>query len=469
MKVKSCVPQRDAAESQGLLAGLWFGFMRRRAAPSEVFKKGVLCVFCALCGESLCFEQARAFEWTLHGAVKNESAYFVSGKKRFDKIQNRLDLKPEAVLGGGWEFRSRALTWYDAAMDVNATNRTDLTPGIKQHYRTRIESKEAYLLYGGDAFDLRIGQQQIVWGKTDGIRMLDIINPLDLREFILDDFLDSRIGLWSARLNYYAEIGDAEHEFEFIMIPDARPGEFAPTGSRWGFAPQTPPPGIALHALAPEQPNWSLRNSEFGVAWRANLDDWDLSLNYFYGWQDTPNLFRQLSGATLIMQLKHLRMHTLGSSFSNAFGPFVVRGEVAVNLGEGINTTSLIWNRSVVRRTTLNGAIAIDYTVSNWTIGAQLFGRQVINAPVVDTTLGTTPNIATLRIATDFMNEKLKPEILLLADLDDGGLLARPKISYEFSDNLVGALGADIISGTGGLFGRFASNDRVYSELEWSF
>jgi len=37
----------------------------------------------------------------MHGAVKNESAYFVSGDKRFDKIQNRLDLKPEVVLGGG--------------------------------------------------------------------------------------------------------------------------------------------------------------------------------------------------------------------------------------------------------------------------------------------------------------------------------------------------------------------------------
>jgi len=431
-----------------------------------MIKKLLLCV---LCGASFFAIPASAFEWTMHGAVKNETAYFVSGEKRFDKIQNRLDVKPEAVLGGGWEFRGRGLAWYDAAMDVNATNSTDLTKGIKQHYRTRIESKEAYLLYGADDFDLRIGQQQIVWGKTDGIRMLDIINPFDLREFILDDFLDSRIGLWSARLNYYADIGGAEHEFEFVVVPDARPAKFAPSGSRWGFALPPTPSGIAVASLAPEQPNWSLNNTELGFAWRANISGWDMSLNYYYGWNDRPNLFKQLVGATMTMQLQHLRMHTAGGSFSNAFGAFVMRGEVAVNFGEGINTTALVWNQSVVRRTTLNGAIAVDYTNSNWTVGVQLFGRQILNEPVVDTALGTTPNFASLRIATDYMNEKLKPEILLLADLDDGGLLARPKVSYEFSDNLVGALGADMISGSGGFFGQFVSNDRVYSELEWSF
>ncbi|MFQ5345980.1 MAG: DUF1302 family protein [Mariprofundus sp.] len=414
-------------------------------------------------------DQAQAVEWILHGAVKNETAYFISGDKRFDKIQNRLDLKPEAVMDSGWEFRGRVLAWYDTAMDVNATNNTDLTAGIKQHYRTRIESKEAYLLYGADEYDFRIGQQQIVWGKTDGIRMLDIINPLDLREFILDDFLDSRIGLWSARLNYYADIGGSEHEFELVAIPDARPAEFAPSGSRWGFSLPAMPPGIAIVNLATEQPNWSLKNTELGFAWRANLGGWDLSLNYFYGWNDRPNLFRQLRGTILTTQLRHLRMHTAGGSFSNAFGAFVVRGEVAVNVGEGINTTSLQWNQSVVRRTTLNAAIAVDYTKLNWTVGVQLFGRQILNEPSVDAALGTTPNFASLRIATDYMNEKLKPEILLLADLDDGGLLARPKVSYEFSDSLIGIAGGDIIAGSGGFFGQFAANDRVYTEVEWSF
>jgi hypothetical protein len=433
------------------------------------FKKIFLCALCVLCGESYWVFQSEAIEWTLHGTLKNETAYFISGDKRFDKIQNRLDIKPEGILTGGWEFRGRVLGWYDAAMDVESTNTTDLTAGIKQHYRIFTESKEAYLIYGGDEFDLRIGQQQIVWGKTDGLRMLDIINPLDLREFILDDFLDSRIGLWSARLNYYADIGGAEHEFEFVVVPDARMTKQAPAGSRWGFPALVPPPGIVAVVLSPEKPNWSAKNSELGFAWRANVSGWDMSLNYYYGWKDNPNLFRQLNGATLTLQARHLRMHTAGGSFANAFGVFVVRGEMAVNLGEGIDTTGVSFATSVVRRTTLNGALAVDYTKSNWTIGVQMFGRHVLNEPPPNPLTTPSSNFATLRVATDYMNEKLKPEVLLLADLDEGALLLMSKVSYEFSDQWLGRLGADILAGTGGTFGHFAANNRIYTEIEWSF
>lgn len=430
-----------------------------------MIKKRLVALFAALFWAG----SALAVEFSVHGAIKNETAYFVSGDKRFDKIQNRLDIKPESILSDRWEFRGRVLGWYDASVDVESTNATDLNPGIKQHYRTFIESKEAYLLYGGDEFDFRIGQQQIVWGKTDGIRMLDIINPLDLREFILDDFLDSRIGLWSVRLNYYAEIGGSEHEFEFIVIPDARVTRQAPVGSRWGFPAPVAPPGLTVVALSPEKPNWAAKNTELGVAWRANLSGWDLSLNYFYGWKDNPNLFRQFSGTTLTIQTRHLRMHTAGGSFANAFGAFVVRGEMAVNLGEGIDTTGMSFATSVVRRTTLNGALAVDYTKSNWTIGVQLFGRQVLNEPQPNPLTTPSSNFATLRVATDYMNEKLKPEVLLLTDLDEGAILLRPKVSYEFSDQWLGRLGADILAGTGGTFGRFAANDRIYTEIEWSF
>ncbi len=414
-------------------------------------------------------DSALAIEFSVHGTVKNETAYFISGDKRFDKIQNRLDMRPEGILWDRWEFRGRMLGWYDAAMDVESTNVTDLTSGIKQHYRTSIESKEAYLLYGGDDFDLRIGQQQIVWGKTDGLRMLDIINPLDLREFILDDFLDSRIGLWSARLNYYADIGGVENEFEFILVPDVRITKLAPAGSRWGFPAFASLPGLTVITLAPEKPNWAAKNTELGFAWRANISGWDLSLNYFYGWKDNPNLFRQFSRATLTLQSRHLRMHTAGGSFANAFGAFVVRGEMAVNLGEGLDTTGVSFDTSVVRRTTFNGALAIDYSKSNWTIGAQVFGRHVVNKPQQNPLTTPSANFFTLRVATDFMNEKLKPEVLLLTDLDEGAILLRPKVSYEFSDQWLGRLGADILAGTGGTFGRFAANDRVYSEIEWSF
>jgi len=412
---------------------------------------------------------AHAVDWTMHGAVKNESAYFVSGEKRFDKIQNRLDLKPEAVLTDRLEFRGRTLLWYDAATNIEGNNTTGLTPSIKQHYRYATQVKEAYLLYGGDDFDFRLGQQQIVWGKTDGLRMLDIINPLDMREFILDDFLDSRIGLAAARLNYYAYLGGSEHEFEFVVIPDARVAEIAPIGSRWGFALPTIPSGITPAIQAGTKPNWAAKNTEYGAAWRANLDGWDLSLNWFYGWKDTPNIEKQLSGATMFLTPVYSRMHTVGGSFSNAFGAWVVRGEVAANLNEGLDTTGVTAATSITKQTTLNAAVGVDYTANNWTISPQVFTR-FISGWEKTILEDRSSGFVSLRVATDYMNEKLKPEVIALFDWADAGWMIRPKVSYEFSDQLTGTVGVDLFGGKQvGFFGQFADNDRIYTEVAYSF
>lgn len=412
---------------------------------------------------------ASAFDWTLHGVLKNETAYFISGEERFDKVQNSLDLRPEAVLTDRLEFRSRVLTWYDAAMDIEATNTTDLTPAIKNYYRTYAEAKEAYFLYGGDEFDLRLGQQQIVWGKTDGLRLLDIINPLDLREFILDDFLNSRIGLVAARLNYYTYLNDSEHEFELIVIPDAKVAEPAPAGSRWGFALPTLPAAITPVVQSGSKPNWAPGNTEYGAAWRSNVSGWDLSLNWFYGWKDTPNTEKQLVGTTMYLKPVYSQMHTLGGSFSNAFGPWVLRGEVATNLNERLDTSGTTVATSITKQTTVNAAIGADYTANNWVVSPQLFVRH-IDGWSTNILEDQDSGFVTLRVATDYMNEKLKPEVIGLYSWSDQSWMLRPKVSYEFSDSVKATAGVDLFGGkSSAFFGQFADNDRIYSELEYIF
>jgi len=415
----------------------------------------------------LSISSAHAFEWTMHGSLKNESAYFIAGEKRWDKIQNRLEVKPEAVLASGWEFRSRALLWYDAAMDIQGTHSPDLTKSIKQHYRTATQLKEAYLLYSADSFDLRLGQQQIIWGKTDGLRLLDIVNPLDLREFILDDFLDSRIGLVAARLNYYPDT-DTEQEIELIIIPDPEPTEAAPVNSRWAPTTLRPPAGFTIQRSPDEQLNWSAKNTEYGAAWRDNIDGWDVSVNYFYSWNGLPNAFRQITPGIVRLQLKRLRMHTIGGSFSNAFGAWVVRGELATNLQEGINANGTSFADTVQRKTTVNAALAAEWSAHNWTVSPQFFIRhiQAWNPQLLEP---QDSGFWTLRIATDFMHEKLKPEMLLLADWSAGGWLARPKVSYDWSDDISSSIGADIFGGSRGLLGQFNQNDRVSLETTYSF
>ena len=59
---------------------------------------------------------------------------------------------------------------------------------------------EIWELYGDlnlGSLWLRIGKQQIVWGRTDLFRVLDVLNPVDYsRNNIYDELEDIRIPMW---------------------------------------------------------------------------------------------------------------------------------------------------------------------------------------------------------------------------------------------------------------------------------
>ena len=78
------------------------------------------------------------------------------------------------------------------------------------------ELREAFAdIHLGDWF-LRLGKQQVVWGQADGLRVLDQVNPLSFREFILGDFEDRRIPLWTVN----AERTFGPVTVQLLWIPD---------------------------------------------------------------------------------------------------------------------------------------------------------------------------------------------------------------------------------------------------------
>jgi hypothetical protein len=61
-----------------------------------------------------------------------------------------------------------------------------------------------------------VGKQQIVWGQADGLKVLDVVNPQDFREFILPEFSHSRIPLWA--VNVEIPLGGVTGQI--VWIPD---------------------------------------------------------------------------------------------------------------------------------------------------------------------------------------------------------------------------------------------------------
>jgi len=60
--------------------------------------------------------------------------------------------------------------------------------------------------------------------------------------------------------------------------------------------------------------------------------------------------------------------------------------------------------------------------------------------------------------------------MIVLMNYSDGSSMLRPKVSYEFSDEVLGRVGVDMFEGDKtDFFGQFADNDRVYTEIEYTF
>ncbi|MEE8179493.1 MAG: DUF1302 family protein, partial [bacterium] len=128
---------------------------------------------------------------TISGVVKNETASHLK-MGEFMKIENTVQMGVEYTptdylhLFGFFRF------YYDAVFDAE-----EQYESVKSELsRTNVTNdwlRELYVDFLSDRLDVRMGRQQVVWGTADGVKILDAVNPTDMREFTLDDYADSRI------------------------------------------------------------------------------------------------------------------------------------------------------------------------------------------------------------------------------------------------------------------------------------
>ena len=103
---------------------------------------------------------------------------------RFLQMQHLMELEANYHVRTGLDIRGVAHAMYDGVYEWQHSN--DLfADSINREYETYDTServlRELYLSYRKAAFDLKIGKQQIAWGKMDG-QFIDMVNAVDRRE-----------------------------------------------------------------------------------------------------------------------------------------------------------------------------------------------------------------------------------------------------------------------------------------------
>ena len=391
---------------------------------------------------------------TLH----SEWAYATEGRQT-KKLETIVKPELEADLGPV------------AKLTVLGRIRADTENNIDADDRAGSELREFYIETNFGRSFLTLGKQQIVWGKADGLKVLDVVNPQDWREFILDDFEDSRIPLWT--LN--AEIPVADSTLQLIAILDQQYHEFAENGDTFNFTSPllipSPPPTVPVTIQPERAPKRILKDGDFGFRLSGFKGGWDYSLNYLYHYDDTAVLFRELvvtpSGPRINITPEYKRSHLMGGSFSNAFGDLTLRGELGYSLDRYYTTNDIADNDGVVKNNEIAYVIGLDwFGISEIFVSTQLFQSTLDNHQTGmlrderDTSL-------TLLVERSFLNDTLTTRILWLHNLDlDDGLL-RPGISYDLNDTVSIRMGADLFYGNQrGLFGQFRDQDRVTTGIE---
>jgi hypothetical protein len=315
----------------------------------------------------------------------------------------------------------------------------------------------------------RFGKQQIVWGRLDGIKVLDLVNPQDFREFILDDFADSRISLWSAYFDY--NIGN--WRAEFTLVPDGT-GHAIPAEGAW-FELTAPrfrygaPPGQPGLPVVTEEPGHSHDDTAAGLRLSRQFNTLELAVVAYTGNDPEPlGRLDSVNGAPVVKQF-YERREAYGFSIDMGLGSAVLRAEYAYQPDRSFNT------RSPGRLDTIEldqhrGAIGLD-------IDGPL-GVFVNIQYLVDTVSSAPANLVRPgrdRLATFYMRRSFSYDSVVLAarwyhSFTDDDDVASFSIEYAINDDTSVEIAAQVFSGVDeGLFGQFTDRDRILLVLSHTF
>ncbi len=334
--------------------------------------------------------------------------------------------------------------------------------------------REIYLDLYFNSVDIRIGKQQVVWGKADGVFITDIVSPLNLTEFLLPDFDEIRVGVYAAKFDYYF----GSSTIEAIWKPVYAGNELPPPGSIWHITPDFPAPPTFDYSK--EKINANIDNSEVYLKYSLSSSAIDFDLMGAYVWDQNSSMHVEkqfsidpgtgqpvLTG--LLITPEHHRLGVFGGSFTSTVKSFVLRGEAAYYTGKYFQTADPAATDALSQNNYLHYVFGVDYTKGDLTLSSQFIQKIIFdyNDFIDEDQYGNT---MTFLARYEALRQTLHLEFFSYVGLNYGDALIRPKVTYDFSDAFSILLGSNIFVGDSrGMFGRYGDNSMLYFKVKYNF
>ncbi|MEN8258022.1 MAG: DUF1302 family protein [Thermodesulfobacteriota bacterium] len=374
-------------------------------------------------------------------------------QRGFSKLRTTADLDGDIKLGGGWLARLGAKAFYDAVYSLR--DRQQYSNQVLDEYEDEWEITEAYVQGSvTDKLDVKLGRQIVVWGKSDNIRVTDILNPLDNREPGLVDIRDLRLPVAMTKVDYYLADWNlsalVSHELRFHKVPVF--------GNDFYQAP----------APAPHEEDYSVAwdNQEFALAANGIFQGWDLSFYGAYLYDDQSHLEMTSRGPALT----HSRIGMVGSAVNIAKGNWLLKAEAAYLDG-------LEYTIDVGKKNRFDALLGAEYQgISETSISLELVNRHIM---AFDNRLEEAPVYErqddfqyVLRISRDLYNDKMQLTALLstYGVTGNGGAFQRFSAAYDWTDDITMTAGLITYQdGDKALFQDISDNDRLFLEVRYAF
>lgn len=349
--------------------------------------------------------------------------------------------------------------------------------------------------YLGD-FVIEGGKMKLVWGKGDKVHVLDNFNSDDYTDFIFPDYIDRRIAIPMVHVAYNGLMSTRlEFAYAPYMVPTryATSGVWAPMTTVWnsynqatsaaslaasrGTSTTAVDPTIREYlntygAQTPEEaydlyndmlPNTkTLKYGQFGIRATGTVGSFDWGASYYFGRRKDAS-FDGTAMATLVgnaalngkatpadvgQVLDYDRLQVFGLEGATVLGGFNFRAELAYNLTSDVDgddpythNNSIAWVFGFDRDLPWN-----NLNLNIQTQGSYILGYDDVkdNKALGDVDYYTTDDWAVdglqnrivLDVTDKWMNEKLKPELKLVWNIERKDVVVMPQISYQLMDGL---------------------------------
>ena len=363
-------------------------------------------------------------------------------------IRTSLFLDYEHKFNSGFKIKINGRAFYDAVYSIRG--REKYTLNELDELESEIELFDVYI-EGSVAqnIDIKIGRQVVTWGRSDTLRVTDILNPLDNRVPGLVDIEYLRLPVAMAKIDYF--IGG--WKVTPIAILEQRFSKNPPYRS--SFYPVSFP--------VPDDEKYS--DVTFAGSIGSEFSGWDI--NFYAARVYDDEGYYTLSP---IPKKVHEKINMFGSAVNILMGSWLFKTELAYFEGLKYTTTKdKSFNRTDILVGVEYAGLAdtfISYDIVNRNFSE--YDERLINEL---NPLNKHNYQHAFRIRSEFMNASLTLNYLITRygeKLDEGGY-QRGWAEYEFDENIHTTFGVVTYDGDSLLFKTIKNNDMVFADMSYSF